>query len=206
MAAPPMIGAQPPASAPSGIGVGIEQTPEGHVVVTRVLPRSPAVAAEYQGLPTTITAARASFEYEQQGRQFQEDVYAVVAAVQMQAFVNWLPHTSFSFHADKAELAQRARLFRTVVASLTPNPRWYNRYLQLVDACARAAIDASNQAAVRSRIIAQTNDRINAIRRQAIDNRNASQLQVWTNRSGEYLLSNSPSYTRTSAPTSSGRA
>jgi hypothetical protein len=187
----------------------------------------PAVAAEYAGVPTDISAARASFEYERQGHKMREDVYAVVVAVQLAPpLVNWIPHTSFSFTASRGDLAQRAQLFGAMMASLTPDLRWYNRYMQFVDACTRAAIDASNQALARSRIIAKTNDEISAIRRQAFQNRQAAQdrvnakfsqyirgvesyqhpfeqrrvelpsgcTNVWTNRSGEYLLSNSAGY------------
>jgi hypothetical protein len=137
------------------------------------------VAAAFQGLSPQLSAARLSFEYEQQGRLMQEDVYMVIVALHLTPpLVNWGPYTSFSFKAEKTELPQRARLFGTMVASLTPNLRWYNRYLQLVDVCTRAAIEASNQAVLRSRIIAQTNDQINESRRQAYRNRQAAQDRV----------------------------
>jgi hypothetical protein len=224
---------RPPVDAPQYIRQYLVPRLRAHLVQSRptggqALPELVApVAAEYAGVPTKISAARSSFEYERQGRPMQEDVYAVVVAVQLAPpLVNWLPHTSFSFTAARGDLPQRAQLFGAMIASLTPDLRWYNRYMQFVDACTRAAIDASNQAVVRSRIISQTNDEISAMRRQAFANRQAAQdrvnakfsqyirgvesyqhpfeqrrvelpsgyANVWTNRSGEYLLSNSAGY------------
>ncbi len=138
-----------------------------------------AAAAAFPGLSPRISAARVSFESEQQGRPIQEDVYAAIVALQLTPpVVNWGPYSLFSFKAEKSQLADRARLFGTMVTSLRPNLRWYNRYMQLSDACTRSAIEASNQAVLRSKIISQTNDQISETRRQAFENRQAVQDRV----------------------------
>jgi hypothetical protein len=103
---------------------------------------------------------------------------AIVALELTPPLVNWGPYALFSFKAAKGQLAERARLFGTIVTSLTPNLRWYNRYMQLVDVCTRSAIEASNQAVLRSKIISQTNDQIRESHRQAFQNRQAAQDRV----------------------------
>jgi hypothetical protein len=188
---------------------------------------SQAAAAALAGLSPKSSAARVSFEYEQAGRTVQEDVYvAIVMIPVVQSIVGWGPYTLVSVTAEKSQLADRSRLFTTMVTSLSPTFRWYNRYLQLSELCTRSAMEASNQAVLRSKIISQTNDQISAGRRQAYENRQAAQdrvnakwsqyirgtdsyqnpfegrrvdlpsgySHVWTNRLGEYVLSNNATY------------
>lgn len=156
------------------------QLAQARVTGAQPLPEfAQAVAGAYEGVHSEASAARVSFEYEQQGRTVQEDVYAALVALHVTpGVVNWGTYATFSFKAEKGRLADRARLFSAMVASLAPDLRWYNRYLQLVDACTRATIDASNQALLRSQIMARTNDEINAIRREAYQTRQASQDRI----------------------------
>jgi len=138
-----------------------------------------AIMGAFPGLARQSSAARVSFAYEQQGQPIQEDVYVAMVALQhTPSLVHWGPYALFSFKAEQGQLAGRTPLFWTIITSLRPNPRWYNRYLQVSDACARSAIEAPNQAVLRSKIIAQTNDQISAPRRQAFEKQQAAQDRI----------------------------
>jgi hypothetical protein len=138
-----------------------------------------AVEAIFPGLAPQSSAVRVSFEYEQQGQPIQEDVYVAIVALQLTPpLVHWGPYALFSFKAERGQLADSMPFFGTIIASLRPTPRWYNRYLQVSDACARSAIEASNQAVLRRKIIAQTNDQISAPRRQAFEKQQAAQDRI----------------------------
>src|SRR5262249_34704393 len=127
-----------------------------------------AAVASFAGLSPQASAARVSFEYEQQGRLVQEDVYAAIVSIPtMPTVVGWGPYPLFSVKAEKTRFAARAPLFGAMATSLAPSLRWYNRYMQLSDVCTRTAMEASNQAVLRSRIISQTNDQISAARQSA---------------------------------------
>jgi hypothetical protein len=149
---------------------------QARIIAAQPLPElAQAVAvAQAPGLRQRLSAGRVSVEFPQQGRLMQEDLYTVLVFNEFASGVWWLPHTTFSFKAEKGRLEAEARLFRAMITSLAPDLKWYNRYLQFVDVCTQSQIHASNQAVVRSQIISRTNDEINTIRRQAWQNQQAA--------------------------------
>jgi len=156
------------------------------IVATEDLPKvAEAVAAANQepGVDKTFRAARVRIEYRQQDRVFEEDIYCVLTAawIPLVKSAFWGSERTYSFKAEKGKLDEKAKLFQTMAASFRPNLQWFNKYVQLVDVLVKAQLQQTRQVGELSRYIARTSEEISDIRRQAYENRQASQDRISAN-------------------------
>jgi hypothetical protein len=160
-----------------------------HVAGGRVVAREslPSVAAQVAqtvqeaGVSKRVLADRVRVEYEEGGRTIEEDFYCVLVLAEtpmLPGTVMWTTDRMFSFRAEKGQLDRNASLLQAMSASLRINPAWFARYMQVVQLWQQSQMRAIQSAGELSRYIAQTNDEITAMHREAWEGQQASRDRV----------------------------
>jgi hypothetical protein len=138
------------------------------------------------------SAGRIRFEYEEGGRQWEEDLYISLGWAVLNVgtvgpgtqVVVWSPHEVRYSKAEKGKLNDQIRLFQMVNHSYRPTLQFYNRRQQLIsvlvnsemargDAAARSSMNSARRNPVMelSGYIARTNDSVSSGIRSAYQNR-----------------------------------
>jgi hypothetical protein len=207
------------------------------VVSSRDLPalaKKLGVGKRQPGVETFGDAAKIHIEYVQNGVPMEEEIFAAVEGFSfpiqsMQGPVkntNWFVDYIFSFRAPKGKLEANSALFKTMVMSFKVNPRWFNKYNQVVEYLIKAQIKQIQSVGELSRIISRTSDKMSSASVKQYEKgqdvydgvsetfseytRNTEHYHnpfedkevelpsdyshVWTNTSGEYVFTDSPSY------------
>ena len=182
------------------------------------------------GLKVNVEGAKIRFNYQESGNRFDEELYAVVSQyiTPMQGYyINyWYLDYVFSFRAPTGRLDGYAKLFQTMLFSMTVNPQWFAKVVNTKEMLAQANIQqiqatgrigrmiaqagsdmrADQQAAweqrqqVKDRIVNNFCDHIRGVQRYN-DPFSGKQVELpseyryaWANNSGEYIVTDSPSY------------
>jgi hypothetical protein len=207
------------------------------VVSSRDLPalaKKLGVGKSQPGVETFGNAAKIHIEYVQNGVPMEEEIFAAVEGFSfpiqsMQGPVkntNWFVDYIFSFRAPKGKLEGNSALFKTMVTSFKVNPRWFNKYNQVVEYLIKAQIKQIHSVGELSRIISKTSNKMSSASMKQYEKgqdvydgvsetfseytRNTEHYHnpfedkevelpsdyshVWTNTSGEYVFTDSPSY------------
>ncbi len=158
--------------------------PLPQITGTEELPKVAETIAENSqepGLQKRFRAVRVRLEYVENGRAMQEDIYCVLAVAYAPAVRTtlWGAERNYSFKTEKGKLEARSKVLQTVMSSLRPNLRWYNRYLQFVQALAHGQLSNARQTSDFGPFIkAGTNDQMAEPRRQAFERQWAVQERV----------------------------
>jgi hypothetical protein len=134
------------------------------------------------GVTASADGARIRIEYARNGKQQEEEIYAVVESYGFPirsmygSFTNtiWTVDYLFSFRAEKGRLDSLAPLFRTIVSSFRVNPQWYNKYTQVVNYLIKAQIQKIRNAGELSRIISRTHNEISEEMTRSFEDRQAA--------------------------------
>ncbi len=134
-------------------------------------------------LPTEISAGRVRIEYELDGHPVEEDFYGTLNKTFLPAgnMVFWIADQLGAMRAEKGRLDDQAQILQTMVSSIRLDPRWLNRYQQLVEALTAYQNQQIANAGVLSRIISQTHDEISDSRRQAYEQQQATMDRIHAN-------------------------
>lgn len=164
------------------------------VVEAKVLPELARQLGAGQHAPpggrSGALGGKVRVQYQLGQRAFEEEFLCVVetTAVGMPSLygtivnVNWLPSYVFSFKAPAGRLEAARPIFALMVRTFRINPRWFNKYSQLINILVQNKIRQINNIARVSRIISQTNDEISDMvmsswrRRNAVYDRLADQF------------------------------
>lgn len=147
----------------------------------------PAVAESVQqaiaepGMQKQVNAARVRIEYARDGRTFEEDIYCTLAFATggaLPGFVQWGPERLYSFAAPQGELDARTPMFQAMATSMTIDMGWYNKYRQVANLWAQRVQQSIRDAGMLSRYIAQINDEITQINREAWENQQRTMDRV----------------------------
>ncbi|MBI4845600.1 MAG: hypothetical protein HY810_03885 [Candidatus Omnitrophica bacterium] len=125
-------------------------------------------AIQQPGINYSAEGAKIRVEYVKDGREIEEEIFAVVEAVSfsMQSMmgvvtnINWTVDYVFSFKAEKGRLDSHYKTFQTIVHSFTLNPQWFNKYNQVVEYLVQRQIQQINNIGQLSKIISQTHNEI----------------------------------------------
>ena len=131
------------------------------------------------GVSVSAQGAKVRIGYELNGTQMEEEIYAVVESYmfQMQTMggvvtnINWMVDYIFSFKTEKGEFENSAKTFQTVAHSFKLNPRWFNKYSQVVESLIQGQIRQIQSIGQLSRIISQTNNEISDMMMESYNNR-----------------------------------
>ena len=137
-------------------------------------------AAENSFLPTEVTAGKIRVEYEENGQTLEEDFFCSVNKIFLPGgnMVLWIADQLGALRAEKGKLDGQAKILETIVASTRLQPRWFNRYQQLVEALTAYQNQQIANAGVISRIISQTYDEISESRRQSYEQNQAAMDRI----------------------------
>jgi len=179
------------------------------VVEAKVLPElARQLGAGQQSAPGVQSRAlggKVKVRYSLGQTAFEEDFYCVVesTAMGMQSLygmvvnINWLPSYIFSFRAPEGKLEALRPTFELMVRTFKINPRWFNKYNQLINILVQNKIRQINNIGRISRIISQTNDEISDMvmsswrQRNAVYDRLADQFSQTIRGVDEYVDPNS---------------
>ncbi|MGE3315272.1 MAG: hypothetical protein AB7O26_09160, partial [Planctomycetaceae bacterium] len=177
-------------------------TSVGNYVTQLLLPRYRGAAFRYQvkgvaelpgvaesvqqaiaepGMQKQATAARVRIEYERGGRMFEEDIYCTLTYATggaLPGFLQWGPERIYSFTAPKGELDARTPMFQAMASSMTIDIGWYNKYRQVAALWAQRVQNSIRDAGMLSRYIAQINNEITQINREAWENQQRTMDRV----------------------------
>lgn len=134
------------------------------------------------GVRAAADGARIRVEYTRKGTRYEEEIYGVVESygfpIQSMygTFTNtiWTVDYLFSFKAEKGKLDSMATLFKTIVSSFRVNPRWFNKYTQVVEYLIKAQIRQIRSAGELSRIISRTHNEISDEMLRSFEDRQAA--------------------------------
>ena len=137
-------------------------------------------AAENSFLPTEVSAGKVRVEYEESGKTIEEDFFCSVNKIFLPGgnMVLWIADQLGALRAEKGRLDAQAKILETIVASTRINPKWFNRYQQLVEALTAYQNQQIANAGVISRIISQTYDEISESRRQSYEQNQATMDRI----------------------------
>ena len=175
------------------------------VVEAKVLPElARQLGAGQQSAPgaqSNALGGKVKVRYQAGQRAFEEEFYCVVETTSMGmptpygmvVNVHWLPSYVFSFRAPEGKLQAVKPTFEIMVRTFKVNPRWFNKYNQLINFLVQNQIRQINNIGRISRIISQTNDEISDMmmaswrRRNAVYDRLADQFSQAIRGVDEYL-------------------
>ncbi len=146
------------------------------------------------GLPTSYKAGKVRVEYSESGKTYEDEVYCVVQTTQIPLQTLFGPKTNTtwtvgyiaSFRAEKGKLDAGSKLFQTISGSLTLNLKWFNKYVQVVEALIKMQIQQIQSIGQLGTIIAQTSEQIRQENLALYEQREAASDRVSTQFS-EYI-------------------
>lgn len=131
-------------------------------------------------LPGEVTAGRVRVEYELDGQPVEEDFYCSLNKIFLSGgnIVIWIADQLGAMRAEKGHLDDQAKILQTIVASTRINPKWLNRYQQLVEALTAYQNRQIANAGVISRIISQTHEEITESQQRSYEERQATMDRI----------------------------
>jgi len=120
------------------------------------------------GLSASAEGARIRIEYNRGGKEMEEEIYTVVQSISFPVQTmtgpvtntNWYVDYVFSFKAEKGKLDTHSKTFQTIAYSFKVNPKWFNKYNQLVEYLIQGQIRQIHNVGQLSKIISQTSNEI----------------------------------------------
>ena len=155
------------------------------VVQTEDFPKVAAELAQFHGGQSTARCSRVRYEYQGDGREWEEDVYVTLVYTPAIQRIGW-SGTAHSFRARRGQLDRLTPIMNTATSTLRQSPEWFGYYLYVrklfLDRMARGIRNAG----ILSEAIARNSEEI---RRMSEDSyRRASQSQDRISRSySEYI-------------------
>ncbi|MDH4027580.1 MAG: hypothetical protein OEU95_01950 [Nitrospirota bacterium] len=148
------------------------------VISERSLPDLPGAQSQ-PGVSVSAQGAKVRIEYELNGTEMEEEIYAVVESYmfRMQTMggvvtnINWMVDYIFSFKTEKGKFEENLKTFQTIAHSFKLNPQWFNRYSQVVESLIQGQIRQIQSIGQLSRIISQTNNEISDMMMESYNNR-----------------------------------
>jgi len=145
------------------------------------------------GVASSADAAKIRIEYQKNGVWMEEEIYGVVEQMRssmpdvygMIINTNWIIDYLFSFKAEKGKLDSHSKVFQTIAYSFKLNPRWFNKYNQLIEYLVQMQIRQIHHIGEISRIISRTQDEISDkimqsyYQRQAVNDRIAENFSQY---------------------------
>jgi uncharacterized protein (UPF0297 family) len=120
------------------------------------------------GVTASASGGKIRILYTKSGMPMEEEIYGVVEKlafpIQTMTGVHtnlmWTVDYIFSFKSEQGKLDSHAKLFQTIVTSFKVNPKWFNKYNQVVEYLIQAQIKHIQNVGQLSRIISQTHNEI----------------------------------------------
>jgi hypothetical protein len=81
------------------------------------------------GAPVDARAARVRYEYESQGKTWEEDVYVTLVYYPNQMGTIWSVSSAYAFRAPKGQLDKLAPTMTTITQTARISPDWYGQYM-----------------------------------------------------------------------------
>jgi hypothetical protein len=105
-----------------------------------------AKGAAAPGVDARARAGKVRINYQQNGRQMEEEIYAAVSQFIVNTsrtdFINfWFIDNVFSFRAQKGKLDAAAGTFQTMIYSVKLNPAWYAKVANVKEMLAKQEIE-----------------------------------------------------------------
>jgi hypothetical protein len=153
------------------------------VLAAEELPKIAEVISETSkesGVQKKFRAVRIRIEYVEDGRSMQEDVYCVLGSAFVSAMNTtfWGAERNYSFRTEKGKLDDRTRMYQTIVSSLKPNLKWFNRYVQLVQILSPNQLDPMRKLGDLSQYVPRTTDEISEPRQKLYQAQQAVQEKI----------------------------
>lgn len=127
-----------------------------------------AGAQSAPGVTSSADAAKIRIEYQKDGVWMEEEIYGVVELIHFSmpsmygtiTNTNWFADYLFSFKAEKGKLDDQLKVFQAMIYSFKINPKWFNKYNQLVEYLVQMQIKQIQNIGEISRIISRTHNEI----------------------------------------------
>jgi hypothetical protein len=138
-----------------------------------------AATQSLPGLSTSADGAKLRVQYQRGGKWMEEELYGLVESMSFPirsmfgqfTNTNWYVDYLFSFKAEKGTLDAHSKLFQTMATSFRVDPRWFNKYNQVVQYLIQRQIRHIHNLGELSRIISQTHNEISDMMMQSYNQR-----------------------------------
>jgi hypothetical protein len=101
----------------------------GHVVSSEDLPKVAAEVARSFGGQSMVKSARVRYEYEDNGRPWEELVTCTLVYTNWQMGTIWSVHSAYAFRAPKGRLDRLMPIMNSTVSTARISPDWYGGYI-----------------------------------------------------------------------------
>ncbi|MBX3402058.1 MAG: hypothetical protein KF699_01470 [Phycisphaeraceae bacterium] len=150
-----------------------------------------AVAQAPAGGQASVYSGRVRYEYEREGKVWEEDVYIFLSYYTGQGMTIWSVSSAYSFRAPKAAdggsgLDKAAPVLTTITNTARVSQDWFSGYMYVSQLFRDRQMQGIRDATRLSRMISENAEHTRQLYAQAYADRNASQERI--NRSfGEYI-------------------
>lgn len=125
-------------------------------------------------------AGRVRLEYVEGGKTIQEDFYIVLPRLRTPPLVFWGSLWSTSVRAEKGRLEEAAKVYRTLIASIHIDLKWYAHEREAAEMLQQIIQRESDRAVEVSHYVARTQGQVTALIRRAYEERQASLDRIHT--------------------------
>jgi hypothetical protein len=156
------------------------------VVASEELPELAAEVARSFGGQSQVKSARVRYEYESDGRQWEEYVYCTLVYTNWAMGTLWSVHSAYSFRAPKGLLDGLIPVMSTTISTMRLSQEWYGGYMYVQQLFQNRMNQSIRNAAAISETITRNSEEISRMFSESY--RQASESQDRISRSfSEYI-------------------
>jgi hypothetical protein len=144
-----------------------------------------------QGLNSSAEGGKIRIEYQENGKQIEEEIYAAVSqfvtylpgsVLSPGYFINyWYIDYVFSFKAEKGDLDSQSKTFQTMVYSLKVNPQYFAKIANTKELLAQMVIEGIRAVGRMSEIITKASSELREDQQRAWEQRQEAQDRIARN-------------------------
>jgi hypothetical protein len=158
----------------------------GRIVGSEDLPMVAAEVARTLGGHSMVKSARVRYEYQHNGRPWEELVTCTLVYTNWQMGTIWSAHSAYAFRAPKGRLGRLMPMMNTTVSTARLSPDWYGGYMYVQKLFQNRMNQSIKNAAALSATITRNSEEIRRMSSESY--RKASESQDRINQSfSEYI-------------------
>jgi hypothetical protein len=158
----------------------------GRVVGSEDLPKVAAEVARAFGGQSTVKSARVRYEYQLNGRPWEELVTCTLVYTDWQMGTIWSVHSAYAFRAAKGHLDRLMPVMNTTVSTARLSPDWYGGYMYVQKLFMNRMNQSIANAAKLSETITRNSEEIRRMSSESYRRASESQDRI-SQRFSEYI-------------------
>lgn len=156
------------------------------VAVRDDLPQIAAEVARSLGGQSIVKSGRVRYEYQLDGRPWEEWVYCTLVFTNWQMGTLWSVHSAYAFRAPKGQLDRLTPVMNTTVSSARLSPEWYGGYMYVQKLFQDRMNQSIKNAAAISATITRNSEEIRRMFSESYRQRSESQDRI-SQKFSEYI-------------------